>query len=103
MNLVKALVGPLLLGSALVLGGCIDCFDGGELEAAYRDGEAQAEQRNEAEFARGRYQASLLTYDDGLADGHADGHADGYSDGYYGLLGYPSGYELGYAEGHGHG
>jgi hypothetical protein len=95
----KRLLALAALASTL-LAGCVDCFDGAELEAAYREGEAQAEDINAGEYQRGRLDAAQLTFEDGLADGDADGYAAGYNDGFYGLLGYASGFELGYLDGH---
>ena len=90
----------LLVASTLpLLGGCVDCFDAGELEAAYHEGKQQAAAANLAAFERGRHEASLLTYDDGIADGDADGYEAGYLDGYHGPFGYAKGYEAGYLDG----
>jgi hypothetical protein len=89
----------LVLAFVTMAGGCVDCFDGAELEAAHREGEVEALAINHVEYGRGYDRGSLLTYDDGLADGDRDGYADGHYDGYYSELGYPRGYDDGFVEG----
>lgn len=89
----------LIVALVVLLAGCIDCFDGAELEAAHRDGEAEADAVNQAEYARGHEQASLLTYEDGLVDGDRNGYEDGHFDAYWGVFGYPRGYAEGFPDG----
>ena len=43
----------------------LDCFDGAQLESAYRTGEAQAAAENQAAFERGRTDGLAATREDG--------------------------------------
>lgn len=85
---------------AVLVPGCeIDCFDNGELEASYREGQDQARRANAAEYELGRMTGLSLTRQDGLADGSYTGYSDGHLAGYYGVWGYSHGYNFGYADG----
>lgn len=90
----------LLCLALALLPGCLDCFDGDELEASYRAGEASAREINDREYARGYDDGQALTSVDGEHDGDAAGYDDGYEDGYHGPYGYPQGVDEGYAAGH---
>jgi hypothetical protein len=94
------IVAGLVIALAALLPGCgIDCFDGAELEAAYRAGEALAAEANRAAYDRGRADGLALTRADGERDGDADGYATGYADGYEGPFGYAGGWNEGYVYG----
>ncbi len=93
----------LLCLALALLPGCLDCFDGDELEASYRQGEASAREINDREFAHGYDDGLSLTSIDGEHDGDVVGYQDGYEAGYHGPFGYPRGVDDGYATGHTHG
>jgi flagellar biosynthesis/type III secretory pathway protein FliH len=75
----------------------LDCFDGAQLESAYRTGEAQAAAENQAAFERGRTDGLAATRADGEREGWQAGYDDGYADGYEEM--YDDGYDRGWVDG----
>lgn len=75
----------VLLAAVLALApACgVDCFDGGELEASYRDGQRDAEAANQAAYDHGKAVGLGLTREDGAREGSDVGYRDGYDDGYH--------------------
>jgi hypothetical protein len=77
----------------------LDCFDQGELEAAYHDGGRAAQTANAANYDRGRADGLALKRPAGERDGNTEGYAAGHDAGYHSTAGYPAGYSAGTAPG----
>ena len=88
------------LALAVAGSGCdVDCFDEGDLEAAYRDGQRAGAAISAADYERGRGDGLALDRAAGAVDGQAEGRAQGYADGYDSSAGYRGGYGDGHARG----
>ena len=102
------LCGPIL-AALIAFGGAgcdtLECQDGGRLEVAYQEGQAQAAAQNEADFQRGQREGLGLSFADGEREGYQVGFDEGYASGYWNSgdyeAGYSTGYSLGFDEGAG--
>ena len=84
----------------IALTGCeppLDCFDQGQLQASYNNGEREANAENAAELEKGRQVGLSLTETDGRADGTRHGYSDGFLTGH--ARTYGGGYDDGYTDG----